>query len=629
MTKRNDRDKRYLLGLAVGALGVVYGDIGTSPLYAFRECFNGPNRVEFTPQNVLGVLSLIFWLLNALITFKYLTFVTRASNKGEGGTLALMALAFPARVRREAKGTTAMLVAFGVFGAALLYGDGIITPAISVLSAVEGLEIATPVLKPYVLPITVLIIITFFAFQRHGTGGVAKIFGPITLLWFVTIGILGIAQIIKAPEVLRAANPYYAIRFIAGDPWGAFLVLGSAVLVVTGGEALYADMGHFGRAPMKMAWWYVVLPGLLLNYFGQGAAVLTDPNTIEHPFYQMAPRWALYPLVALATSACVIASQALVSGAYSLTMQAIQLGYCPRMEIDHTSAQERGQIYMPKINWTLMIACIGLVLGFQTSSNLAAAYGVAVTATMTITTALFYLAAQRIWKWSRLKAGLVAGVFLAIELPLFASNMLKITHGGWFPLVVAAIVFTLMATWRTGRAILGNRLRTGSLPLNMFLKDIEANQPHRVRGTAVFLSSNPNGTPLALMHNLKHNQVLHERVVILTIQTVEVPHVDHDERVEVEDLSCNFHRVIGRFGFMEDPDVPQILNACEEKGLHFEPEKTTFFLSRETIIAGKQPGMFMWRERLFAFMSRNAQSATAFFRIPPNRVVELGMQVEI
>jgi KUP system potassium uptake protein len=623
------RDRRYIAGLTIGALGVVYGDIGTSPLYAFRECFNGPNRVEFTPANVIGVLSLIFWLLNALVTFKYLTFVTRANNNGEGGILALMALAFPERIRRDAKGFQALLLGLGVFGAALLYGDGIITPAISVLSAVEGLEVATPVLKPYVVPITVVIIIVFFAFQRYGTGGVGRIFGPITLLWFITLAIMGIVHIAKSPDVLRAANPYYAVRFILEAPWPAFLVLGSAVLVVTGGEALYADMGHFGRTPMKIAWYSAVLPGLLLNYFGQGALVLSDPSTIEHPFYHMAPRWALYPLVGLATAACVIASQALVSGAYSLTMQAIQLGYSPRMQIDHTSAQERGQIYMPKINWVLMISCVALVLGFRTSSNLAAAYGVAVTATMAITTVLFYLAARRIWKWSALKAGLVAGIFLAIEIPLFASNMLKVTHGGWFPLLVAGIVFTLMATWRTGRRILGSRLRASTLPLTMFLEDIAFHPPHRVRGTAVFLSSNPHGTPLALMHNLKHNQVLHERVVILTILTVEVPHVPRAERIEVEELSSGFHRVIGRFGFMEDPDVPQILEACEVRGLHFQEPSTTFFLSRETILPSTKPGMFMWRERLFAFMSRNAQSATAFFRLPPNRVVELGMQVEI
>ncbi len=621
--------RKYLLGLTVGALGVVYGDIGTSPLYAFRQCFSGPYQVDFTPQNVLGVLSLIFWLLLSLISVKYLGFVTRASNKGEGGTLALMALAFPERIRREAKGMQAGLVALGVFGAALLYGDGIITPAISVLSAVEGLEIATPALRPYVIPITVAIIIGFFSFQRYGTGRVAKVFGPITFIWFLTIAALGLAKIIQMPGVLRAINPYYAYQFFAAAPREAFIVLGSAVLVVTGGEALYADMGHFGRRPMKLAWYSVVLPGLLLNYFGQGALVLQNPAAIENPFYRLAPSWALYPLVGLATAATVIASQALVSGAYSLTMQAIQLGYTPRMQIDHTSAKERGQIYMPKINTALAVACIALVLGFRTSNNLASAYGVAVTATMVTTSLLFYLAARRIWKWSRWKAGLLTAFFLAIELPLLGSNLLKVTHGGWFPLVVAGVVFTLMATWRTGRSILGKKLKASVLPLDMFLKDLEAHPVHRVKGTAVFLSSNPHGTPIGLMHNLKHNQVLHERVVILTIQTEEVPHVDAEERIEIKELKCGFHRIIGRFGFMEDPDVPQVFAAAEKLGFKMQEAKTTYFLSRETIIASDKPGMFMWRERLFSFMSRNAQSATAFFRLPPNRVVELGMQVEI
>ena len=621
--------RKYLLGLTVGALGVVYGDIGTSPLYAFRECFNGPHQVDFTEENVLGVLSLVVWLLTTIVTIKYLAFVTRANNKGEGGILALMALAFPERIRREAKGARAMLVAGGVFGAALLYGDGIITPAISVLSAVEGLEVATPAFKPYIIPITIVIIICFFSFQKFGTAGVARIFGPITFLWFVTIGLLGAIKIFDAPEVLWAINPYYAIRFFAMAPWESFVVLGSAVLVVTGGEALYADMGHFGRTPMKWAWYSVVLPGLLLNYFGQGALVLENPAAIINPFYKLAPSWALYPLVGLATAATVIASQALVSGAYSLTMQAIQLGYSPRMQIDHTSAIERGQIYMPKINWALMLACIGLVVGFGSSSNLASAYGVAVTATMVITSVLFYVAARRVWHWPVWKAGLLTLLFLAIEIPLFAANMLKVHHGGWFPLVAAGIVFTLMATWRTGRSILGQKLKTSVLPLDMFLKDIEAHPVHRVRGTAVFLSSNPHGTPIALMHNLKHNQVLHERVVILTIMTEEVPHVDAEDRIEIKDLNCGFHRIIGRFGFMEDPDVPQVFAAAEKLGFKMQEAKTTYFLSRETIIASDKPGMFMWRERLFSFMSRNAQSATAFFRLPPNRVVELGMQVEI
>lgn len=623
------RDGRYLLGLAIGALGVVYGDIGTSPLYAFRECFNGPHRIPYTHDNVFGVLSLVFWCLTIIVSLKYLTFVTRADNKGEGGILSLLALAFPERIRANAKGLKAFMVGVGVFGASLLYGDGIITPAISILGAVEGLEIATPILKPYVVPITIVVLVTFFAFQRHGTGGMGRVFGPITLTWFVVIGILGLSELRRQPEVLGSINPYYAWRIFAQGPHEAFAVLGSVVLVVTGGEALYADMGHFGRRPMKIAWYGVVLPGLLLNYFGQGALVLRDPSAIVNPFYLLAPQWMLYPLVGLATAAAVIASQALVSGAFSLTMQAIQLGYIPRMQIDHTSAAERGQIYIPKVNWVLMLCCIGLVLGFQTSSRLASAYGLAVTLTMVITSMLFYVASRHVWKWSALKAGVLTAIFLAIEIPLFTSNLLKVADGGWFPLLLAATVFTLMATWRTGRRVLGARLRASTIPLKMFLEDVQLQSPHRVKGTAVFLASNPEGTPLALMHNLKHNQVLHERVVIMTIQTVEVPHIESSDRVQIVQLDHGFFRVIGRFGFMEDPDVPQLMKACSNEGLVFEESRTTFFLSRETVIATPKPGMMIWRERLFAFMARNSQSATAFFRLPPNRVVELGMQVEI
>jgi KUP system potassium uptake protein len=623
------RDLRYTLTLAFGALGVVYGDIGTSPLYAFRECFNGPHRIPFSHENVYGILSLIFWCLTIVICIKYLTFVTRADNKGEGGILALLALAIPERIRRNATGVHAFVVAMAVFGACLLYGDGIITPAISILGAVEGLEIATPVLKPYVLPITIAIILVFFAFQKYGTGGVSKVFGPITLLWFTVIGTLGAMQLVHRPEVLLSINPYYAYALFARAPYEAFAVLGSVVLVVTGGEALYADMGHFGRRAIKIAWYSVAYPGLLLNYFGQGALVLEKQEAIVSPFYLLAPSWLLYPLVGLATAAAVIASQALVSGAFSLTMQAIQLGYVPRMQIEHTSAAERGQIYMPKINWAMMLACIALVLGFRTSSNLASAYAVAVTLTMVITSLLFYVAARHVWRWPQWKAGLLVTLTLMIEIPLFAANLLKVPEGGWFPLVIAGTVFTLMATWRTGRKILGTRLRTGTLPLSMFLDEIRMQSPHRVRGTAIFLSSNPEGTPLALMHNLKHNQVLHERVIILTIQTAEVPHIDKEERVDIRPLEMGFYRVIGRFGFMEDPDVPQLLRACRERDLNIEEERTTFFLSRETVLATPRRGMLMWRERLFAFMSRNSQSATAFFRLPPNRVVELGMQVEI
>lgn len=612
-----------MAGLVVGALGVVYGDIGTSPLYALRECFHGAHSVLPTRVNVLGVLSLVFWSLILIVSVKYLSLVMRADNRGEGGILALMAMA-----SRQGK-STGLLVGLGLFGAALLYGDGIITPAITVLGAVEGLEVVTPRFKPYVVPITIAILVGVFSVQRHGTSRVGGVFGPVTFAWFATIGGLGIPQILRTPDVLIAFNPYYAVAFLAHNGFHAFVVLGSVFLCVTGAEALYADMGHFGRKPIKLAWFFVVFPALLLNYLGQGALLLEDPTTAENPFFHLAPRWALYPMVGLAAAASVIASQALISGAFSLTMQAIQMGYSPRLQIDHTSATERGQIYMPKINWILMLLCIGLVLGFQSSSSLAAAYGIAVTLTMSITTILFYFAAQRLWKWSSWQAGLVCGVFLVIELAFFGANFLKIAHGGWFPLVVAAVIFILMSTWKTGRRILGNRLKAGVLPLAMFLEEIRQTPPQRVKGTAIFLAGNPEGTPLALVHNLKHNQVLHERVAVMNIQATEAPHVSDSERVQIDELEPNFYRIIGRFGFMEDPDVPQILEACRKKGLEFDDNRTTYFLSRETIIATPKPGMSMWRERLFSYMARNAQSATAFFRLPPNRVVELGMQVEI
>ena len=608
---------------------MVYGDIGTSPLYALRECFYGSHAIPPTHSNVLGILSLIFWTLILIVSVKYVTFVLRADNRGEGGILALLALAFPEAKRKTVPRRAKIMLALGVFGAALLYGDGMITPAITVLSAVEGLEIATPLFKPYVIPITVLILIGLFSFQRFGTGTVGVILGPVTFLWFVTIAVLGIPQIIRAPEVLTSFNPYYAVNFFIHNGIHGFVTLGAVVLCVTGAEALYADMGHFGRKPITIAWFGLVFPALLLNYLGQGAILLLDPSAAENPFFKISPRWFLLPLVVIATSASVIASQALISGAFSVTMQAIQLGYSPRLEIDHTSAQERGQIYLPKINTILMISCIGLVIGFRSSSNLAAAYGIAVTLTMAITSVLLYFAAQNIWKWSRLKAGLVCGILLLIELAFFGANTLKIVHGGWFPLAVAAIIFILMSTWKTGRSLLGERLRAASLPLRMFLDEIQTSPPQRVKGTSIFLAGNPEGTPMALLHNLKHNKVLHERVVIMTIQTAEIPHVPPVDRVTVEELQPNFYRVIGRFGFMEDPDVPQILAACKGQGLDLPEATSTFFLSRETILPSKKPGMFMWRERLFSLMSRNAQGATAFFRLPPNRVVELGMQVEI
>jgi KUP system potassium uptake protein len=619
----------YVAGLALGALGVVYGDIGTSPLYTMRECFHGTHHVPLTPQNVYGILSLIFWSLTIIVAIKYLTFVMRAANKGEGGTLTLMSLAFPDRNKPERGKTRAILVAAGVFGAALLYGDGIITPAVSILGAVEGLTIATPRMAPLVVPITLVIIVGIFSVQKYGTGKVGVIFGPVMAVWFLTLAILGIKGIISHPGVFQAISPHYAVLFFINNGSVGFLALGAVVLCVTGAEALYADMGHFGRQPMKLAWFWVVFPALVLNYFGQGALLLENPEAKVNPFYLLAPRWMLYPLIALATSAAVIASQALISGAYSLTMQAIQLGYSPRMEIDHTSSQQKGQIYMPRVNWMLMIGCIALVIGFRSSSNLAAAYGVAVTLTMLITNFLFYFAARRLWRWGVFKTLAMCSVFFALELAFAVANLVKIPHGGWVPLAVALLVFTFMTTWKKGRALLGQRLSASSFPVDMFLADVAQNPPHRVPGTAVFMSGNAHGTPLALLHNLKHNKVLHQRVVLLTISTADAPHADPDDRLKVEQLKDGFYRVRAFYGFMEEPNVPEILVECKEHGLEFKDEDTTFFLSRETIIPSDTPGMWLWREKLFAYMSRNAQRATAFFKLPANRVVELGMQIEI
>jgi len=609
-------------------LGVVYGDIGTSPLYAIRECFHGAHAVPPTPANILGVLSLVFWSLNLVVSLQYVTFVLRADNRGEGGILSLLSIAVPDWKTATTRGKAA-LVTLGVIGAALLFGDGMLTPSVTVLSALEGLEVATPILKPYVVPATIVVLIILFAFQRFGTGRVGTAFGPITFVWFAALAVLGLSGIIQHPTVLQALNPWYGLDFFWRNGAQGFVVLGSVFLCITGAEALYADMGHFGRRPIRLAWFGLVLPALLLNYFGQGALLLEDPTAAENPFYRLCPRWALLPMVGLAMAASAIASQALITGAFSLTMTAIQLGYIPRLEIDHTSADQRGQIYLPRINWLLMCACIGLVLGFGSSSALAGAYGIAVTLTMVVTTILFYFAARNLWHWSRLRAGLVCGPLLLLHFAFAGSNLLKIADGGWFPLVAAALFFTLMATWKKGRALLGQRMRSGTLPLTTFLEDVGAAQPHRVKGTAIFLSSNPDGTPMALVHNLKHNQVLHEQVVILTILTADTPHVPAQERVEVSERKHGFFRVIGRFGFMEEPDVPLVLELARQKGLVFNPSRSTFFLSRETIIASDRPGMFRWRERLFSYMARNSQSATAYFRLPPNRVVELGMQVEI
>lgn len=627
----NDPGRWRLAGLTLAALGVVYGDIGTSPLYALRECFDGVHALPVTPGSVLGVLSLFVWSLLLIVSIKYIMFVMRADNKGEGGILALLSLAFPEkRGMDDGKAwIPKVMVALGLFGAALLYGDGMITPAVSVLGAVEGLNVLTPKLKDAVVPITLVVLTVLFMAQRAGTGAVGRVFGPIMIVWFAAISLLGVRGILREPAVLSALNPWHAVQFLAEGRWKVFPILGSVFLVVTGGEALYADMGHFGRRPIRMAWFSMVLPALILNYLGQGALLLHDPGLAQNPFYNLAPKWALIPLVALATAAAVIASQALISGAFSLTMQGIQLGYIPRLAIEHTSERERGQIYLPQVNMALAIACLGLVLEFRSSSNLAAAYGIAVTLTMGITTLLFNFAARRLWNWPWWLSAIVCIPAFVIEMAFFGANTLKIAHGGWFPLVVGVALFTLMATWKRGRQLLWQRVRSSSIPADKFIESIERRQPSRVDGTAVYMAGNSDGTPLALLHNLKHNKVLHRRIVFLTIHVDEDPRVAAEERVEIEKLPHGFWRVRARFGFFEDPDVPSVLAICAQKGLEFKETETTFFLSRETIIPARQAGMALWREHLFAVMARNAQSATAFFRLPANRVVELGMQVEI
>ena len=613
--------------LTLGAIGVVYGDIGTSPLYALRECFHGIHGVAATHDNVLGVLSLIFWSLTLIISIKYILFVMRADNNGEGGILALLALV--AKSPDAKRKSRAMLVALGLFGAALLYGDGMITPAISVLGAVEGLEVATHIFEPYIVPITLVILVGLFMIQSHGTARVGLLFGPVMVVWFVTIAILGVIWVVREPSVLRAFNPLHALTFFRANGWHGFVVLGAVFLVVTGGEALYADMGHFGRKPIRLAWFTIVLPALFLNYLGQGAMILIDPATASSPFYLMAPRWGLYPLVVLAMMAAIIASQALISGAFSLTRQAIQLGYSPRLDIQYTSSQHQGQIYIPQVNWGLMFATLGLVLGFRTSSALAAAYGMAVTLTMLITTMLAYLVARGAWGVPRAVAGSLALFFLVIEFAFFGANLTKIAHGGWFPLVIGAIVYTGLSTWKRGRALLAERMRERLYPFDRFMHDIEAYPPLRVTGTAIFMTSNLQGTPPTLLHNLQHNKVLHERVILLTVVTNDIPHVTPEDRTKVEPLGQGFYRLTLRYGFMEEPDVPDALREASERGFPIDLADTTFFLGVETLLATRRPGLPLWRERLFVLIARNAVRANAFFKIPPERVVELGMQVEL
>jgi KUP system potassium uptake protein len=616
-----------MLPLVVGAIGVVYGDIGTSPLYALRTAFTGQFGLSVSRANVLGILSAFAWALIIVVTLKYIMLIMRADNRGEGGILALTAL-----VSRGVESRTHLrwwLLGLGIFGAAMFYGDGMITPAVTVLGAVEGLGVIAPALHPFIVPISIVILVVLFAVQRGGTAKLGAVFGPVMVLWFVALGLLGALEVLRGPDVLVALDPRYAVRFIENNTTIAFVAFGAVVLAVTGVEALYADMGHFGKTPIRRAWLSIVMPALLLNYLGQGALILADPGAIQNPFYLLAPEWARVPLLLLATAAAIIASQAVISGAFSLTRAAIQMGYCPRLTIMHTSERAIGQIYIPFINWSLLAAIVGLVVGFRNSDNLAGAYGIAVTLAMLIDSILIYVVMRRLWQWPLAVAIAIVVPLLAIDLTFLTSNSLKIPDGGWFPLLIGAIVFTLLTTWKRGRALLMQRLADDAMPLDLFIQSIEASPPTRVPGTAVFLTSTPNRVPHALLHNLKHNKVLHERVVFMTIVTKDIPYVPEAERSEIEPLRCNFFRIIANFGFKDDPDVPELLEDCSRRGFEFDMMETSFFVSRETLIATPTPGMSLWREKLFVSMSKNATKASEFFHVPTNRVVELGTQVEL
>jgi KUP system potassium uptake protein len=624
MTRRFTKDPKRLAILSLGALGVVYGDIGTSPLYALKEVFGGAHHpVPITEHNVLGILSLVFWALMLVVTIKYVIFIMRADNKGEGGIMALMALvvncqADPRRAR--------FLMLLGLAGAALFYGDGTITPAISVLSAVEGLEVVTPTFKPYVIPITLIVIAGLFTVQKWGTGRVGALFGPVMAIWFIVIAVLGIVNIVHVPHVLAALDPSHAVEFMFRHGSLGFFSLGAVVLAVTGAEALYADMGHFGRVPVRLAWMLLVLPSLTLNYFGQGALLLVDSKAIENPFYLLAPDWVLVPLVILSTVATVIASQAVISGAFSITQQAMQLGYSPRMAIQHTSSHQIGQIYLPAINWALFLGVVVLVVGFGSSTSLGAAYGIAVTGTMATTTILAYIVARSMWKWSVFASMALFGAFLLIDLAFFSANLLKVSEGGWFPLAFGLGVFTLMSTWKRGRELLQSRLETDSIPLDAFIASASLGCT-TVPGTAVFMTTNLDSVPHALLHSLKHYKSLHSQVVLLNAVTLDVPHVPEAQRIVVEPINSQFRKVKVFFGFMDTPDLPRALEWCGEQGVHLDTMDTSFFLGRETLIPKLRSEMAFWREKVFVSMFRNAGDAATYFMLPPNRVVELGSQV--
>lgn len=627
----NPTGKRLAI-LSLGALGVVYGDIGTSPLYALREVFSAKYGISPTPEHVLGVLSLVFWALILVITVKYIVFILRADNRGEGGILSMLALILQKEPTKRSN--RFLVIAIGLMGAALLYGDGMITPAISVLSAMEGLTVVSPAFHNAVVPLAAVVLVGLFLAQKWGTSKVGALFGPITLVWFIVIAALGAVSVVQHPGVLVAVNPLYAFRFFQDVGIAGFFIMGAVVLVVTGGEALYADMGHFGKRPIRLAWLVIALPALLLNYFGQGALLLTDPTAVSNPFFLLAPRALLYPMVALATMATVIASQAMISGAFSITQQCIQLGYSPRMTVTHTSAREFGQIYIPEVNAALAVGCLLMVFGFRSSEALGAAYGIAVTGTFVLSTILFSIIALRRWHWPTWKVVAFFAVFGLIDLVLFSASAAKFIHGGWVPIVIAIAIFTMMTTWKRGRLILSERMQDISLPMQQFLDDIGERPRTRVPGTAVFMTSESQGVPVVLLHHLKHNKVLHETVILMSIRTADVPDTQRHERVSIEALGHGFFRVIGTYGFMESPDVKEILQRCRDAGIAARPLDTSYYLGREQLIPRSGPwkkgamSMNIFRKNIFAVMSRNARSATEYFQLPPNRVVELGTQIE-
>ena len=615
-----------MAALTLGAIGVVYGDIGTSPLYALKEVF-AHGRLPLTPDNIMGILSLMFWTLTIIVSLKYVTLILRADNNGEGGLIAMLALASTAVADRPALRSKLLLL--GIFGTAIFFGDGVITPAISVLSAVEGLEVATPGLKRYVVPITLVVLTALFIVQRHGTGGIGKFFGPITLVWFLVLAILGLVHVARNPAVLAAMSPHYALGFIIDYPGLSFIALGALILCATGAEALYADMGHFGKKPIRLAWFGLVMPALLINYFGQGAMLLAHPENVNNPFYEMAPHWALYPLVGLATCATVIASQALISAAFSVTKQVVQLGYLPRLRVLHTSVNAAGQIYIPFVNWTLFGCIVMAVIFFGSSSNLAAAYGIAVTIDMLITTILTFFVIRYAWKMSLLLCVAATGFFFVIDALFFAANIIKINDGGWFPLMIGIIMFALMTTWRDGRHMLSEKLRSDSIELKSFLDAVFISPPQRVSGTAVFLNADVGTTPNALLHNLKHNKVLHQQNLFVTVKSHEVPWIGFNKRIEVESLGHNCWQVMLHYGFKNEPDVPEALKLLKQQGIHLDDMETSYFLSRDIVIPSIGGGMMPWREKLFASMHRNASGVADFLSLPTNRVVELGSKVEL